>query len=173
MIYVTENGVSEKMMCTELCDEWRIQYFRDYINEMLKGRFFFTLMWTHTCLVCVCVTVFFGVSQRSKMASTWGATLPGRCSISLSGTRATPSALACTTWTSGTKTSHATRKPLSSSISALSVPTDFPIRERWNFRFFGRSQPFEVLMLELNVLWLLLNSTGWKLEEEVCGDLFF
>lgn len=39
MIYVTENGVSEKMMCTELCDEWRIQYFRDYINEMLKGRF--------------------------------------------------------------------------------------------------------------------------------------
>lgn len=38
MIYVTENGVSEKMMCTELCDEWRIQYFRDYINEMLKGR---------------------------------------------------------------------------------------------------------------------------------------
>lgn len=37
MIYVTENGVSEKMMCTELCDEWRIQYFRDYINEMLKA----------------------------------------------------------------------------------------------------------------------------------------
>nr|XP_061812527.1 lactase-like protein isoform X1 [Nerophis lumbriciformis] len=36
MIYVTENGVSEKMQCTELCDEWRIQYYRDYINEMLK-----------------------------------------------------------------------------------------------------------------------------------------
>ncbi|XP_054588997.1 lactase-like protein isoform X2 [Nothobranchius furzeri] len=37
MIYVTENGVSEKMLCTELCDEWRIQYFQDYINEMLKA----------------------------------------------------------------------------------------------------------------------------------------
>ncbi|XP_047195817.1 lactase-like b isoform X4 [Hippoglossus stenolepis] len=35
-IYVTENGVSEKMLCTELCDDWRIQYFKDYINEMLK-----------------------------------------------------------------------------------------------------------------------------------------
>lgn len=40
MIYVTENGVSEKMMCTELCDEWRIQYYKDYINEMLKGEWF-------------------------------------------------------------------------------------------------------------------------------------
>ncbi|XP_075945290.1 lactase-like protein isoform X2 [Anarhichas minor] len=37
MIYVTENGVSEKMLCTELCDDWRIQYFKDYINEMLKA----------------------------------------------------------------------------------------------------------------------------------------
>lgn len=37
MVYVTENGVSEKMLCTELCDEWRIQYYKDYINEMLKG----------------------------------------------------------------------------------------------------------------------------------------
>ncbi len=37
MIYVTENGVSEKMLCTELCDDWRIQYYKDYINEMLKG----------------------------------------------------------------------------------------------------------------------------------------
>uniref|UniRef100_A0A8C7ZT09 Cytosolic beta-glucosidase n=1 Tax=Oryzias sinensis TaxID=183150 RepID=A0A8C7ZT09_9TELE len=36
-IYVTENGVSEKMLCTELCDDWRIQYFKDYINEMLKA----------------------------------------------------------------------------------------------------------------------------------------
>ncbi|XP_071059625.1 lactase-like protein isoform X3 [Pseudochaenichthys georgianus] len=36
MIYVTENGVSEKMLCTELCDDWRIQYFKDYTNEMLK-----------------------------------------------------------------------------------------------------------------------------------------
>ncbi|KAJ8002453.1 hypothetical protein DPEC_G00159080 [Dallia pectoralis] len=36
-IYVTENGVSEKIMCTELCDEWRIQYLKDYINEMLKA----------------------------------------------------------------------------------------------------------------------------------------
>ncbi|KAL7831075.1 hypothetical protein SRHO_G00305770 [Serrasalmus rhombeus] len=37
MIYVTENGVSEKMVCTDLCDEWRMQYFKDYINEMLKA----------------------------------------------------------------------------------------------------------------------------------------
>jgi beta-glucosidase/6-phospho-beta-glucosidase/beta-galactosidase len=38
MIYVTENGVSEKVQrCTDLCDEWRMQYFKDYINEMLKG----------------------------------------------------------------------------------------------------------------------------------------
>ncbi|KAJ3596731.1 hypothetical protein NHX12_003135 [Muraenolepis orangiensis] len=37
MLYVTENGVSEKMMCTELCDDWRIKYYRDYINEMLKA----------------------------------------------------------------------------------------------------------------------------------------
>ncbi|XP_029289220.1 lactase-like protein [Cottoperca gobio] len=37
MIYVTENGVSEKMLCTELCDEWRIQYYKDYTNEMLKA----------------------------------------------------------------------------------------------------------------------------------------
>ncbi|KAM9765867.1 lactase-like a isoform 1-T2 [Menidia menidia] len=37
MIYVTENGVSEKMLCTDLCDDWRMQYFRDYINEMLKA----------------------------------------------------------------------------------------------------------------------------------------
>ncbi|XP_035520765.1 lactase-like b [Morone saxatilis] len=37
MVYVTENGVSEKMLCTELCDDWRIQYYKDYINEMLKA----------------------------------------------------------------------------------------------------------------------------------------
>ncbi|XP_049580104.1 lactase-like protein isoform X1 [Syngnathus scovelli] len=37
VIYVTENGVSEKMQCTELCDDWRINYFKDYINEMLKA----------------------------------------------------------------------------------------------------------------------------------------
>lgn len=35
---MTENGVSEKIVCTDLCDEWRMQYFRDYINEMLKGQ---------------------------------------------------------------------------------------------------------------------------------------
>lgn len=39
MIYVTENGVSEKMQCTDLCDDWRMKYFKDYINEMLKGDF--------------------------------------------------------------------------------------------------------------------------------------
>ncbi|KAF1393268.1 hypothetical protein PFLUV_G00036770 [Perca fluviatilis] len=37
MIYVTENGVSEKMLCTDLCDDWRMQYFKDYIDEMLKA----------------------------------------------------------------------------------------------------------------------------------------
>ncbi|KAJ0056439.1 hypothetical protein NL108_007478 [Boleophthalmus pectinirostris] len=37
MVYVTENGVSEKMMCTDLCDDWRIHYYKDYINEMLKA----------------------------------------------------------------------------------------------------------------------------------------
>ncbi|KAG8440788.1 hypothetical protein GDO86_006500 [Hymenochirus boettgeri] len=37
MIYVTENGVSEKMQCAQLCDEWRIQYLKGYINEMLKA----------------------------------------------------------------------------------------------------------------------------------------
>uniref|UniRef100_A0AAQ4RK94 Cytosolic beta-glucosidase n=2 Tax=Gasterosteus aculeatus aculeatus TaxID=481459 RepID=A0AAQ4RK94_GASAC len=37
MIHVTENGVSEKMLCTDLCDDWRMQYFKDYINEMLKA----------------------------------------------------------------------------------------------------------------------------------------
>ncbi|KAA8579361.1 hypothetical protein FQN60_010701 [Etheostoma spectabile] len=37
MVYVTENGVSEKMLCTDLCDDWRMQYFKDYIDEMLKA----------------------------------------------------------------------------------------------------------------------------------------
>lgn len=37
MIYVTENGVSEKMLCTDLCDDWRMKYLQDYANEMLKG----------------------------------------------------------------------------------------------------------------------------------------
>lgn len=37
MIYVTENGVSEKMHCTDLCDNWRMKYLKDYVNEMLKG----------------------------------------------------------------------------------------------------------------------------------------
>ncbi|XP_009993621.1 PREDICTED: lactase-like protein [Chaetura pelagica] len=37
LIYVTENGVSEKVQCTQLCDEWRIEYLKGYINEMLKA----------------------------------------------------------------------------------------------------------------------------------------
>lgn len=37
MVYITENGVSEKVMCTDLCDDWRIQYYKDYINELLKA----------------------------------------------------------------------------------------------------------------------------------------
>ncbi|XP_074248863.1 lactase-like protein isoform X2 [Saimiri boliviensis] len=36
-IYVMENGASQKFHCTQLCDEWRIQYLKGYINEMLKG----------------------------------------------------------------------------------------------------------------------------------------
>ncbi|XP_043838541.1 lactase-like protein isoform X2 [Dromiciops gliroides] len=36
LIYVTENGVSEKLSHMQLCDEWRIQYLKGYINEMLK-----------------------------------------------------------------------------------------------------------------------------------------
>ncbi|KAM9223817.1 lactase-like protein [Leptosomus discolor] len=36
-IYVTENGVSEKVQCTQLCDEWRIEYLKGYINEILKA----------------------------------------------------------------------------------------------------------------------------------------
>ncbi|KAM4749565.1 lactase-like protein isoform 2-T3 [Rhinophrynus dorsalis] len=37
LVFVTENGVSEKMQCAQLCDEWRIQYLKGYINEMLKA----------------------------------------------------------------------------------------------------------------------------------------
>lgn len=71
MIYVTENGVSEKMMCTELCDEWRIQYFRDYINEMLKGRLFYGCEHAYAVLVFDPTKPFVcGVSQRSKTEST-------------------------------------------------------------------------------------------------------
>uniref|UniRef100_A0A8C5NYW9 Lactase-like n=1 Tax=Jaculus jaculus TaxID=51337 RepID=A0A8C5NYW9_JACJA len=36
-IYVTENGASQKLHCTQLCDEWRIRYLKGYINEMLKA----------------------------------------------------------------------------------------------------------------------------------------
>ena len=36
-IYVTETGASQKLHCTQFCDEWRIQYLKGYINEMLKG----------------------------------------------------------------------------------------------------------------------------------------
>lgn len=36
---MTENGVSEKVQCTQLCDEWRIEYLKGYINEILKGNF--------------------------------------------------------------------------------------------------------------------------------------
>ncbi|KAM9374918.1 lactase-like protein [Phaethornis superciliosus] len=37
LIYVTENGVSDKVECTQLCDEWRIEYLKGYINEILKA----------------------------------------------------------------------------------------------------------------------------------------
>ncbi|XP_070260161.1 lactase-like protein isoform X3 [Myotis yumanensis] len=35
-IYVTENGASQTLHCTQLCDKWRIKYLKGYINEMLK-----------------------------------------------------------------------------------------------------------------------------------------
>lgn len=135
MIYVTENGVSEKMTCTELCDDWRIQYYKDYINEMLKGNFAFACTHTSAFLLCVKkpnpnLVALCGVAQRSKMESTSGATLPGPCSTSLSGMKATPRGLACTMWTSGTKTSLATPRLLFSFTNVSSAPMDFPIRER-------------------------------------------
>ncbi|KAF0022326.1 hypothetical protein F2P81_025432 [Scophthalmus maximus] len=37
MVYVTENGVSEKTQCTDLCDDWRMTYLKDYVNQMLKA----------------------------------------------------------------------------------------------------------------------------------------
>uniref|UniRef100_A0A8C5MFH7 Lactase like n=1 Tax=Leptobrachium leishanense TaxID=445787 RepID=A0A8C5MFH7_9ANUR len=37
LVFVTENGLSEKMHCAQLCDEWRIQYLKGYINEVLKA----------------------------------------------------------------------------------------------------------------------------------------
>ncbi|XP_021027479.1 lactase-like protein [Mus caroli] len=36
-IYVTESGAPQKLHCTQFCDEWRIQYLKGYINEMLKA----------------------------------------------------------------------------------------------------------------------------------------
>ncbi|XP_045057635.2 lactase-like protein isoform X2 [Desmodus rotundus] len=36
-IYVMENGAPQKLHCTQLCDKWRIQYLKGYINEMLKA----------------------------------------------------------------------------------------------------------------------------------------
>ncbi|KAK1339165.1 hypothetical protein QTO34_019840 [Cnephaeus nilssonii] len=36
-IYVMENGASQKLHCTQLCDKWRIKYLKGYINEMLKA----------------------------------------------------------------------------------------------------------------------------------------
>lgn len=46
-IYVTENGVSQKLHCTQLCDEWRIQYLKGYINEMLKGEILTKIVFTY------------------------------------------------------------------------------------------------------------------------------
>ncbi|CAK6432121.1 unnamed protein product [Pipistrellus nathusii] len=36
-IYVMENGASQKLHSTPLCDKWRIKYLKGYINEMLKA----------------------------------------------------------------------------------------------------------------------------------------
>lgn len=61
MIYVTENGVPEKKYCTDLCDAWRMQYYKDYINEMLKGDptfVFEAVSLAQTESDCVCVWTF-------------------------------------------------------------------------------------------------------------------
>lgn len=130
MIYVTENGVSEKMACTELCDDWRIYYYKDYINEMLKGDLassvsFYSLVWP-----LIQTFTLPGATKQSKMASTWGATPPGPCWTSLNGTKATLRGLACTTWTSGTKTNPDIPKLLCSFTNASSAPMVSPTRER-------------------------------------------
>uniref|UniRef100_F7EC27 Cytosolic beta-glucosidase n=1 Tax=Ornithorhynchus anatinus TaxID=9258 RepID=F7EC27_ORNAN len=36
-IYVTENGVPESLQCAQLCDEGRIRFLRDHVNEVLKA----------------------------------------------------------------------------------------------------------------------------------------
>lgn len=74
MIYVTENGVSEKMACTELCDDWRIHYHKDYINEMLKGELALTCQspasFYSLALRPIQIFTLLGATQQSKMAST-------------------------------------------------------------------------------------------------------
>lgn len=70
MIYVTENGVSEKMACTELCDDWRIHYYKDYINEMLKGELASSVSFCSLVLPLIQTITLPGATQQSKMAST-------------------------------------------------------------------------------------------------------
>ena len=73
MIYVTENGVSEKILCTELCDDWRIQYYKDYINEMLKGDTHRSIcafsLFGKSIQTLIQRIVFCGLTQQSKMES--------------------------------------------------------------------------------------------------------
>lgn len=70
MIYVTENGVSEKMACTELCDDWRIHYHKDYINEMLKGELESSVSFYSLALHPIQKFTLPGATQQSKTAST-------------------------------------------------------------------------------------------------------
>lgn len=58
MILVTENGVPEKKYCTDLCDEWRMQYYKDYINEMLKGDLKFVFEAVGAAQMSQCASVF-------------------------------------------------------------------------------------------------------------------
>lgn len=166
MIYVTANGVSEKMLCTELCDEWRIVYYEDYINEMLKGEWAH-MYWTKKCknvptvlnwnYFFVVIKLFdLFVTQLSKTESMWRAILHGRCWTNLSGMKVSLRDLACTMWTSGTKTSLAIPKLLFSFTNALSASMDFPIKERWAERTTKpcQSEGFFITWFILIHIWL-------------------
>ena len=54
-IYITENGVSDRNSTLE--DQYRINYMRDHIDEVLKGQMVCVCVCVCAC-VCVCVCVF-------------------------------------------------------------------------------------------------------------------
>lgn len=175
MIYVTENGVSEKMQCTDLCDDWRMKYFKDYINEMLKGDFtvcfIFESLRVERSIKHVFLHVFFVWfdSQRWRTEWMWRDTQPGLSSTTSSGMKDSPRGSDSTTWTSGAKINRATRRPRSSSINASSALTASPTRERWTLT--TTSTLKSSLQLNVYMLTFRLIVSGGELEEESCGDL--